>query len=145
MDEQLFIIVAEDDEDDRFLLQEALEEVAKDASVVFAQDGVELLDQLAQLNMKRVNPLVLLDLNMPRMSGREVLKTLRQDAVYRTTPVVVLSTSSAREDVDEAYLLGANTFFTKPPRFADLLHTVRAVYTYWSELAEHPSPHRSRA
>ena len=145
MDEQLVIIVAEDDEDDRFLLKEAFDEVAKNVDVAFAEDGVDLLDQLAQLNLRRVTPLVVLDLNMPRMSGREVLKTLRQDAVYRSTPVVVLSTSSAREDVDEAYSLGANTFFTKPPRFSDLLHTVRAVCTYWNDLAEHPSPHGSRA
>ena len=75
---------------------------------------------------------------MPRMNGKEALKAIRRDPDLRLTPIVVLSTSSATSDVQQAYDLGANTFFTKSSSFDGLVAIARALYVYWGTLASVP-------
>lgn len=131
------LFIAEDDEDDRFLLQEALSEAQLGLSVFFAKDGMDLFELLDAHEDERT--LILLDLNMPRMDGREVLAALRRDPRRCRIPVVVLSTSESPRDIDEAYALGANTYLTKPPNFGELVSLLSLLDVYWNKRARHPT------
>ena len=140
------LLLAEDDPDDQLLIREALSEsrIANQLDVVC--DGEELLDYLRrsgrfqELDGRPLPGLILLDLNMPRMDGREALREIKQDPELRRIPVVVLTTSQAEEDVLRSYDLGVNSFVTKPLRFEDLVEVVRALGRYWLEIVELPSP-----
>jgi two-component system, response regulator len=141
------ILLADDDPDDRLLAQEALEEnrLANDLHMV--QDGEELLDYLYRRG-KYADPassprpgLILLDLNMPRMDGREALRVLKGDPDLRQIPVVVLTTSRAEEDIYRTYNLGVNSFISKPVSFEGLVEVTRALGRYWFEIVELPPSH----
>jgi CheY-like chemotaxis protein len=133
------ILMAEDDPDDRMLMKEALEENKFYISLNFVGDGEELLQYLRKTNSGQPHPaLILLDLNMPKMDGREALRILKSDPDFRRIPVVVLTTSSAREDILIAYDLGVNSFISKPSRFADLVKITREIGSYWFKLVKLP-------
>lgn len=139
------IMIADDDPDDRLLIEEALEEAHFDCPVEFFTDGQDLLDYLygrgdyAHRPQALLPSLLLLDLNMPRMDGREALQKIKQDPRLRRIPVVVLTTSSSEEDVLQAYDLGANSFITKPAAFRDLVEAMEAISGYWLGTVTLPS------
>lgn len=139
------ILMAEDDADDRLLAQDALAESQLPAELLFADNGEELLDYLF-LRGKFSDPatarrpgLILLDLNMPRMDGREVLQKIKSEPSLRRIPVVVLTTSRADTDIERVYDLGANSFITKPVRFEALVNVMKALRSYWFETVELPA------
>ena len=146
MNQLVRFVIAEDDEDDRFLIREALEESALRNPYTFVQDGVELLDFLTdELKScprgKELSPMViLLDLNMPRMDGREALLKLKTDPIFRLIPVVVLTTSKSDEDIVYSYQAGVNSFVTKPVSFEGLVSVVAELKKYWVEVGALPSP-----
>jgi CheY-like chemotaxis protein len=130
------ILIADDDPEDRQLIKEALEESRLLNEVQFVGDGEELL---AHLEKSQTLPgLILLDLNMPRMDGREALKEIKSNPKYRAIPVVVLTTSKAEEDVYRTYNLGVNSFVTKPVTFSSLVEIMRDLGRYWFEIVELP-------
>lgn len=138
------ILLAEDDADDRLLTQDALAESQLVADLRFVENGTELLDYLF-LRGKFAEPasaprpqLILLDLNMPRMDGREVLEKIKADPAHRRIPVVVLTTSRADTDIARIYELGANSFISKPVRFEALVNVMKALRLYWFETVELP-------
>src|SRR5437016_7036542 len=112
------IVMAEDDADDRLLVKDAMAECHLEADLRFVENGEELLDYLLRRGKHFSNSprpgLILLDLNMPKMDGREALKVIKADADLRRIPVVVLTTSRADTDIDGIYELGANSFISKP-------------------------------
>ena len=138
------ILLADDDEDDRKLAQEALAEsrLANDLHTV--EDGEELMDYLhrrgkfEKLRNEPLPGLILLDLNMPRKDGREALREIKADPSLRQIPVVVLTTSKAEEDIYRTYDLGANSFIIKPVMFESLVRVMRDLGTYWFEIVELP-------
>ncbi|MEZ0483156.1 response regulator [Fibrella aquatica] len=130
------IFVAEDDEDDQFLLKTAFASTGMSCDLVFFTNGEELINQLASSAQRPT--LVLLDLNMPIMDGFQTLSHLRAHDAYKTMPVLVLTTSSQREDVTRAYSLGANSFITKPNQYADLTRTVLQLQQFWLMTASIP-------
>jgi CheY-like chemotaxis protein len=138
------ILIADDDADDRMMASEALEESRLANDLRFVEDGEELLDYL--YHRGRVagggggpRPgLILLDLNMPRMDGREALREIKSDPALRSIPVVVLTTSKAEEDIYRTYDLGVNSFITKPVQFEGLVEVMRTVGKYWFEIVELP-------
>lgn len=138
------ILMAEDDPDDRLLTTEALAEnrLANDLHIV--NDGVELLDYLyrrgpyAELADSPRPGLILLDLNMPKMDGREALLAIKADPELRTIPVVVLTTSRAEEDIIESYQIGASSYISKPVTFDGLVDAMRTLGTYWFALVDLP-------
>lgn len=139
------ILVCDDDEDDRLLTQQALEDAHVSNDVRFVEDGVELLDYLHQRGQfagetgKAPRPgLILLDLNMPKMDGREVLKVIKSDPTMRDIPIVVLSTSRLDEDIVRSYQLGVNSFITKPVTFTGLVEAMNVLGRYWLEIVELP-------
>lgn len=138
------ILVAEDDPDDRTLAQDAFAESGAHGQLVFVDDGVELLSYLrreasyADTARFPAPGLVLLDLNMPRKDGREALAEIKADPALRHIPVVVMSTSRSRDDVDGSYRAGANSFITKPSRFEGLVGMLRSLGDYWLETVDLP-------
>ncbi len=139
------ILVADDDPDDRMLIKEALSEVRIANEVDFVEDGRDLLDYLrrdgkfSSLNGSAKPSLILLDLNMPRKTGHEALKDIRNDPALRRIPVVVLTTSSADEDVIRTYDLGVNSFIKKPVTFEGLIEALRTTTEYWFQIVCLPS------
>ena len=132
------ILVVDDDPDDRMLIADAFQEVPLKSEVHFAENGEEALGFLRR-EKSSLPRLILLDLNMPRMDGRETLKALKADPVLCRIPVVVLTTSKAEEDVIKAYSLGVSSFIVKPVTFDELIEIVRSVGTYWIEIVTLPS------
>ena len=136
------ILVADDDADDRMLAEEAF--AACDVTTEFVADGNELLAALRTHAGTGPPTVVLLDLNMPRMDGREALTAIRNDPRLATTPVVVLTTSRSTTDVEDLYRRGANAYHLKPDSFDELLALAEAVSTYWLSVAVTPGPERAQ-
>ncbi|MDY0169334.1 MAG: response regulator [Thermoguttaceae bacterium] len=138
------ILMVDDDADDCTLVRDALGEIGVVHDLRFAGDGEELFDYLerrgrfAAGNMAPRPDLILLDLQMPRKNGRESLKQLKSEPAWRRIPVVVLTTSTAADDINYAYEMGVNSYVTKPTTFRTLVEAVRLMTTYWFELVEPP-------
>ena len=122
---RLDILVAEDDPDDLFLLLRALRRVAPALHIAVTRDGIELCERLDALAQSDVPRLVLLDLNLPRRDGREVLARLRQHGP--AVPTVVLTTSVERDDHDRARALGAVEVLAKPDDFRALVEVMAGI------------------
>lgn len=138
------ILIADDDEDDRLMVKEALEENRLANEIRFVVDGEDLTDYLKCLG-KYTEPgsaprpgLILLDLNMPRKDGREALKEIKADPDLRQIPIIVLTTSKAEEDIYRTYDLGVNSFITKPVSFTALAEVMKTLAKYWFEMVELP-------
>ncbi|HEY5916024.1 MAG TPA: response regulator [Chryseolinea sp.] len=130
------ILIADDDADDRMMIKEALEENNFSHDMRFVQDGEELLDYLHQrgkyLTEKVLRPnLIILDLNMPKVDGREALSQIKSNAKLKRIPVIVLTTSRAEEDIVRTYDLGVNSFICKPVHYNDLVIVAREIGNYW--------------
>lgn len=147
MSEQLgvHILVADDDLDDCFLTELAFRGVNFKNSLNFVHDGEQLMSYLrreAPYNDSEKYPypgLILLDLNMPLKDGREALLEIKHDAELRAIPVVIITTSSAAEDVDRSYAEGVNSYITKPTSFSGLQEMVESVGRYWLETVRLPN------
>jgi len=128
------ILLVEDSPSDAKLTLKALN-LAKVANKVFhVEDGMEAMDFLFRRGMYADSPrpdLILLDLNLPKKDGREVLEELKRDASLNTIPVVVLTTSKAEEDVLRSYQLHANCYITKPVNFERFLEVVQSIEQFW--------------
>jgi CheY-like chemotaxis protein len=140
----LTILMADDDADDRQFTQDALVASRLVNALHFVEDGVQLMDYLrgrgaytAPGSAPRPG-LILLDLNMPKMDGREALKEIKSDPGLRRIPVVVLTTSKAEEDILRSYEFGANSFIAKPVTFEGLVKVMDQLGHYWFELVELP-------
>jgi len=136
------ILLADDDADDRLLVQEAFEENHLINILETVEDGEELLDYLYQRDRFFDSPrpnLILLDLNMPRKSGLEALREIKADADLRRIPVIVLTTSKAEEDILRSYDLGVNSFIVKPVTFDSLVTLVKALDSYWFQIVQLPT------
>ena len=139
------ILMADDDPDDRLMTQEAFAECRLRNPLKFVTDGEELLDYLnrrAPYDDDQAYPmpgLVLLDLNMPRKDGREVLREIKADPRLQSIPVVILTTSKAEEDVVRSYKDGVNSFISKPVTFAALIDVVQTLGKYWLQVVDLPS------
>jgi CheY-like chemotaxis protein len=145
------ILICDDDADDRMLIMQALEEAHVSNTVNCVEDGEQLLDYLYQrgdyggeVGLAPRPGLILLDLNMPRMNGREALQIIKNDASLSDIPIVVLSTSRLDEDIVRSYKLGVNSFISKPVTFSGLVDAMNVLGRYWLEIVELP-PHRTPA
>lgn len=139
------ILVADDDPDDCLLTREAFE-VSKIVNTIrFVHDGEQLMSYLRRLppyddaEVYPIPGLILLDLNMPLKDGREALAEIKSDPHLCAIPIVVLTTSSAEEDIVRSYCDGVNSFITKPVSFAGLQDVVRNIGRYWLEIVDLPT------
>jgi CheY-like chemotaxis protein len=148
--EPITILVAEDDPDDRMLIEDALRESRLANDLHFVEDGEDLMDYLYSRGRygggaSTPRPgVVLLDLNMPRKDGREALQEIKADPELRCIPVVVLTTSKAEEDILRSYDLGVSGFIIKPVTFRGLVDVLQCVSKYWFEIVELPSKSPAR-
>jgi CheY-like chemotaxis protein len=138
------ILIAEDDADDRYLLQTAFSEIGFSDNIDFVENGIEVLSYLEDLytnNKREVKALpgfILLDLNMPKKDGREVLKELKQHPVYKKIPVIVFTTTKNEIEIKRCYELGANSYVVKPITFDALLKVVENIRSFWFQTASIP-------
>jgi two-component system response regulator len=142
--EALGVLYAEDDPDDRLLAEMAYRDSGAVNPIAFVADGEEALDYLRgtgrhadRSGMPRPG-IVLLDLNMPGMDGRETLRIIREDPALRRIPVVILTTSAAQEDIAGSYDAGANSYIVKPSAFASLVQLFQRLFGYWFEICSLP-------
>ncbi|MGN6606053.1 MAG: response regulator [Jatrophihabitans sp.] len=134
-DRQLTILLVEDDPGDVVIAEEALRAGRLASELTVARDGV---DALARLGTDPAPDLILLDLNLPRLSGHEVLAEVKRDPRLRRIPVVVLSTSAVPEDVQRTYDLGGSAHVVKPVDFDEFARLVRRIEDFFSTVAERP-------
>lgn len=125
-----FILIADDDEDDILLVKSALEDCEYNGRVDFVENGIALLDFLIK-NTDNLPDLVLLDLNMPKKDGREVLIEVRANEALKRLPVLVFTTSKSPEDIKTCYANGANCYLSKPSSFDDLVTTMEKITQFW--------------
>ena len=130
------ILMADDDADDRMLMKEALDENNIVNEMHFVEDGEELMHYLYKRG--RFNDdntfrpgLILLDLNMPKIDGREALKIIKSDRDLRRIPVVILTTSQSENDIFETYDLGVNSYISKPVHYDQLMQVAKEIADYW--------------
>jgi len=142
------ILLAEDDPDDRLFCREALEASRLANPLYEVQDGQELMDYLRREGAyadpaEAPRPgLILLDIKMPRKDGLEALAEIKADASLRKIPVVILTTSTADEDIARSYDLGVSSFITKPVTFEGLVAAIKSLGHYWFAVVE--LPHEGR-
>ena len=131
------ILIAEDDPDDRLLIREAVFESKIDSLLYFVDNGEEVLEFLcrqgkfAEFADDPMPALIILDLNMPRVDGREVLETLNSHPKFKYIPVVVLTTSSDELDMNHCYEFGANAFIVKPLSIERLSEVMKTTMEFW--------------
>ncbi len=130
------IVIADDDLDDSTLIKKAFEANKVLNPLVFVSNGEELLSYLEN---NETPAFIFLDLNMPKMDGREALEKIKLAADYKSTPVIVMTNSDAEEDVAKSYKLGVNSYVQKPITFDALVKTVKSVTGYWLAIVKLPN------
>jgi two-component system, response regulator len=143
LDSNIVIVLVDDNEDDRMLAARALQRAGVVNDVIMLADGVEALEFFAQATKSDATAprtyLVLLDLNMPRLGGLEVLRRLRADGATRRLQIVMLTSSDEDRDRVDSYELGANSYIRKPVDFAQFSEVMRQLGHYWLAL-NRPAP-----
>ena len=140
------ILVVDDDPADQFLVQEAMKSSNLNYNLRLVSDGDEALDYLfgrGRYSDRVRSPrpdLILLDLNMPRFSGRQVARAIKNNPYLKKIPVVILTTSGQEEDIEELYSIGVNSYLQKPTNFDEFTAALRDLSSFWLERASSP-PH----
>ena len=134
------MLLVEDSPSDVRLIREAMKEASVPVEITVARDGVEAMNLLHKTESEQaLRPdLVLLDLNLPRKNGREVLSEVKTSPLLRTIPVLVMTSSRADEDINTAYMLNANGYITKPADLTEYISIVRAIEQFWFYTATLP-------
>ncbi|HKI80483.1 MAG TPA: response regulator [Pseudodesulfovibrio sp.] len=140
------ILLVEDNEDHAEMIRAFLGEHEVDKQVHWVKDGQEAIDFVHRQGRHAEAPrpaLIILDLNLPKASGFEVLKNIKEDPALKVIPVVMLTTSDRQEEMLKCYRLGVNSFITKPVRFDDYLEKLQSLNRYW--FATNRGPHHETA
>ncbi len=138
------ILLADDDDDDALLTEKALKEYHIINEFHRVKDGEELLDYLLhrgdykELSTSPKPALIMLDLNMPKMDGREALDVIKKNPDLRSIPITILTTSEACEDIVRSYDLGVNSFITKPVELKKFIEVVQRIEDYWFQVVQLP-------
>jgi two-component system response regulator len=139
MKKQANILLVEDNKADQTIIERALEDGKISCLLTIAHNGQEALDQIEAL--KKVNDLpdlILMDINMPIMDGKQTLKKIRSDDSIKHIPIIMLTTSTRDKDVMESYQLGVNAYLSKPIENDDFMHTIRQIENFWFDLVVLP-------
>ncbi len=141
--QKFYILIAEDDADDRFLLETAFKECGFQDRLIFVENGVELIQYLSGVECKtdldkKLPGFILLDLNMPKKDGREALKEIKENPEFRKIPIVVFTTTKSENEINRCYDLGANSYVVKPTNFDELVKAVGQIRNYWFNISVVP-------
>lgn len=123
------VLLADDDEDDRLIFKEALEQTGLNVKLTLTHNGVQLMEYLEQQKGKELPHILFLDLNMPLKGGIECLKEIRDDDVLQGLSVAIYSTSASEEDIENTFIEGANVYIKKPNDFNRLVKVLDHVIT----------------
>jgi CheY-like chemotaxis protein len=140
----LRILLVEDNPADAQMLATALEKTGAPIDIKVVQDGVKAIDYLTQ-NPSSPCDVVLLDLNLPRLSGFEVLETIRSREELKSLPVVIMSGSNNAEEIKRCYHAGANSYISKPLHLDEIFSTAARFVAYWSGCVQLPNRGNSRS
>lgn len=136
VDPSPFVLIAEDDPDDRLIIEEAMEDSSFSLDYRFVGDGEELMEFL--MSARPLPSLILLDLNLPKKDGREALREIKAHPKLRTIPIVVLTTSINKEDIAYCYDSGANSYIAKPTEYGVMRDTIQTLKKYWFDVTRLP-------
>ncbi len=145
------LLMADDDEDDCLLMEDAIRQVFQSENFHCLGDGQELMDYLfhrgfyEDVTLFPFPDLIFLDLNMPRKGGRETLAEIRSHPELRGIPVIIYTTSGEQQEIEQCYSLGANSYIIKPNSFEKLVESVRCLRKYWFEVATLPFSEQLKA
>ena len=141
MKKKSVILIADDDSDDCYLIRLAFEDCKIDNPIIFFQNGLELVEYVNQHELveEKSIGLIILDLNMPKMDGKETLSNLKSNPSWRKIPVVVMTTSKDLEDINKCYDLGASSYITKPSSYDGLNDAIRTMVKLWLNYANLPT------
>ncbi len=131
------ILLAEDDPDDGVLIEQILSEVCPNLSIVVFPEGEPLLGFLSK-SAPRLPSLIISDLNMPRVDGKQLLKSLKTHPAFQPIPVIILSTSNDEKEIRWCYSAGANSFITKPDLFPHWKKMLKNTCDYWLTTVQLP-------
>ncbi|WP_291787652.1 response regulator [Cecembia sp.] len=134
----LKILLADDDEADRLLFEEAFDELKASTSVMTVADGVELMEFLKRTALENLPHILFLDINMPKKNGLECLKEIRGNKKFKEVSVAIYSTSSSENDMEESFLNGANVYIHKPNDFQKLKKILEKSISYANVYQEPP-------
>ena len=141
------ILLVEDDEGDVELTREALEDSKLFVNMNVVKDGIEAMKYLRKEKPYEGTPLsdiILLDLNMPRKNGREVLAEIKSDVNLKEIPVIILTNSQVDEDIVKSYHLGANCYISKPVDLEQFMKVVRSIEEFWFTIVKLPSRYKNK-
>jgi chemotaxis family two-component system response regulator Rcp1 len=136
------ILLVEDNQDDIFFMKNALKQASIDSNLHIVRDGFEALDFLYKKDKYSNSPrpeLILLDINLPRKDGIEVLKEIKNNPELRAIPVIILTSSKDSEDINKAYNHYANSYINKPVGIGGLVRMANIIRDYWTETVTLPS------
>ena len=136
MKKAITIVLVEDDDGDAELFMEAINGSSLKNEIVRLVNGEEAVDYIE--NNSSTGHVIFLDLNLPKIDGREVLKKIKEDADWKTCPVIVMTTSESHEDIIQCYEQSANIFITKPVRFDEFVRIIKTMKNVWLELVVVP-------
>ena len=128
MNDELHILIAEDDFEDRAIMSECFKDIGHLSALKFVDDGAQLIDYLATMVMGKVS-LIVLDLNMPRLNGTETLRMLKNMPLYSNIPFIILSTSINEIERSNCMALGAREYVTKSGKWDEYVDTCRMLYS----------------
>lgn len=122
------VLIIEDNDDDICFMEKALEKFKEELSADYAQN----FEQAYHFIESKIYNFIILDINLPRVNGFEILTKIKESKNNNFTPIVVFSTSTWKGDVEKAYALGANSFISKPFKFKDFISTMECIFEYWT-------------
>lgn len=125
------VLIVDDDPDDRESIRDAFLENKHHQNYIFVESGSKLLDHLYSIKSKNYPSLILLDLNMPGMDGKQILKEIKSDKTLYQIPVIIMTTSASEVDMRTSYMLGANCFITKPDSYSKLINVTNCIANLW--------------
>jgi CheY-like chemotaxis protein len=137
------ILIVEDNKADQVIMKEAFKEAMVECNLSMVNDGVEALEFLNREGRFHAAPkadLILLDLNLPRKNGREVLVEIKNKPKLKHIPILVFSNSESPQDICQCYSLGVNSYINKPSDFQEVLNLVQIIDTFWVKLVKY-CPH----
>ena len=137
----IHILLVEDNEGDILLTREALHQVRLVNTISVAKDGkeaVSYMEKIAPYTNSTIPDFILLDINLPKMNGHEVLKHLKTNNKFKHIPVIMFTTSSAEKDILESYKNYANCYITKPVEVDDFLNVIKSIENFWFSIIQLP-------